>query len=34
LKPEWLAANPLPPVLKTLQEIAGEQRRLINVFAA
>jgi Uma2 family endonuclease len=29
LKPEWLAANPLPPVLKTLQEILGEEHRLI-----
>jgi Uma2 family endonuclease len=25
LKPEWLASNPLPPVLKTLKEITGKQ---------
>jgi Uma2 family endonuclease len=29
LKPEWLTTFRLPPVLKTLQEILGEARRLI-----
>ncbi len=28
LKPAWLAATPLPPVLKTLQEIFGEKQGL------
>jgi len=29
LKPEWLTSHPLPPVLKTLQEILGSEQPLI-----
>jgi Uma2 family endonuclease len=29
LKPEWLTANPLPPVLDVLREILGEEKPLI-----
>lgn len=29
LKPEWLTSRPLPPVLKTLQEIFGSEQPLI-----
>jgi Uma2 family endonuclease len=29
LKPEWLTAHPLPPVLETLQEILGANKHLI-----
>ena len=28
LKPEWLTSHPLPPVLKTLQEILGSEQPL------
>jgi Uma2 family endonuclease len=30
LKSDWLAADPLPPVLKTLRDILGEDHRLIS----
>jgi Uma2 family endonuclease len=29
LKPEWLEANPLPPILETLREIFGKDQRLL-----
>jgi len=29
LKPEWLVANPAPPILKTIQEILGKDRPIV-----